>query len=63
MSILSSVHRSGAIEDDANQSVASSSLKDRLVGTMFATLAGVAMAGWFYLIAKALWASVSWLAF
>jgi hypothetical protein len=33
------------------------------VGTAFATLAGVAMAGWLYLIAKALCACIGWLAF
>jgi hypothetical protein len=63
MSVLPSDYRSGAIDDDADQTGASSSLKDRLVGTTFATLAGVAMAGWLYLIAKALWACIGWLAF
>jgi hypothetical protein len=63
MSVLPSDYRSGAIEDDADQPAAPSSAKDRLVGTTFATLAGVAMAGWLYLIAKALWASLGWLVF
>jgi hypothetical protein len=63
MSVLPSDYRNVTIEDDADQSAASSGRKERLVGTTFATLAGVAMAGWLYLIAKALWASIGWLAF
>jgi hypothetical protein len=63
MSVLPSDYRSGTIEDDVDQSAASSSPKERLVGTTFATLAGVAMAGWLYLIAKAVWASIGWLVF
>jgi hypothetical protein len=63
MSVLPSDYRSGAIDDDADQSAVSSSPKDRLIGATFAILAAVAMAGWLYLIAKALWASIDWLAF
>jgi hypothetical protein len=63
MSASPSDHQSGAIKDGADQVATSSSLKVRLVGATFVTLAGVAMVGWLYLIAKVLWVSVGWLAF
>jgi len=38
-----------------------SSVKDKLVGITFAIVAGAAMAGWLYLLAMVLWASIAWL--
>jgi hypothetical protein len=35
--------------------------KAGLKGAMFVTVAGAAMAGWLYLIAKLVWACVAWL--
>jgi hypothetical protein len=64
MSVLPSDDRSATIGDNADPSQSSSTnLKDRMVGKAFAILAGVAVAGWLYLIVKVLWASISWLAF
>jgi hypothetical protein len=62
MSVLPSDDRSGIIGGHADHSD-SSGRKGRLTGAMFAVLAGVAMAGWLFLIAKMLWAFVSWLVF
>jgi hypothetical protein len=59
MTVLPSDERSGTAGVD--QSGSGSSVKDWMVGMTFATLAGVATAGWFYLIAEALWASIGWL--
>ena len=61
MSVLPADDRSGTIGVD--QSKSSSGWKDRLIWVIFATLAGVAMAGWLYLIAKAIWACIGWLLF
>lgn len=59
MSVLPADDRSGTVGIDQFES--RSSLKDWMVGMTFATLAGVAMVGWLYLIAKVLWASIGWL--
>jgi hypothetical protein len=63
MSVASSDDRDGIIDHGIDQSRSTPGLKDRLVGTAFAILAGVATAGWLYLIAKVLWACIGWLAF
>jgi len=63
MSVLPSDDRSVTIGNTMGPSGSASVRKDRLVGTTFAILAGVAMAGWLYLIAKMVWASISWLLF
>jgi hypothetical protein len=49
--------------DDAERSASRTRLKGSLVGMTFATLAGVTMAGWLYLIGKVLWACIVWLLF
>jgi hypothetical protein len=63
MSVSPSDSRSSAIGDKIDQPAISSGRKERLVGTAFVTLAGVAMAGWLYLITKVLWVFLVWLAF
>jgi hypothetical protein len=61
MSILPADDRVTTVADDADRSALRSRLKGSLVRITFATLAGVAMAGWFYLIGKVLWACIGWL--
>jgi hypothetical protein len=46
--------------NSADQSKASSVSVGGLIGMVFATLAGVAMVGWLYLITKIVWASIDW---
>jgi hypothetical protein len=62
MSVLPADDRVATVNVDRPDST-SSPLKDRLLGMIFVTLAGVAMAGWLYLIAKVLWACIGWLLF
>jgi hypothetical protein len=59
MSVLPSDDPSVIIGDNVDPSKSPSSPKNRLVGPTFAILAGVAMAGWLYLIGKLLWTSIS----
>jgi hypothetical protein len=63
MSVLHSDDRGGAIDDNANQPESASSPRARIVGVTFAIVAGVAMAGWLYLIGKVVWSSINWLLF
>jgi hypothetical protein len=63
MSVLHSDDRDGAIDDSTDQSESASGPKARMIGVTFAIVAGVAMAGWLYLIAKVLWSSINWLLF
>ena len=62
MSILPADDRI-AISDNADRRDSRSGLKARLLGMTFATLAGVVMAGWLYLIGMGLWACIEWLLF
>jgi hypothetical protein len=48
---------------NADRSDSRSSLKERVLGMTFATLAVAVMAGWLYLIANVLWACIAWLLF
>ena len=61
MSSLPADDRIATVGEEAERSASRSSLKGSLVGITFAILAGVAMAGWFYLIGKLLWACIGWL--
>jgi hypothetical protein len=63
MSSLPADDRIAPVNDDAGRSASRSRLKGSLAGITFALLAGVAMAGWLYLIGKALWACIGWLLF
>jgi hypothetical protein len=62
MSILPADDRI-AIHDNADRRDSHASLKGRLLGMAFATLAGAVMTGWLYLIGKGLWACIEWLLF
>jgi hypothetical protein len=62
MSIFSADDRI-AVRDSADRPDFRSSLKGRLLGMTFATLAGVVMTGWLYLIGRGLWACIVWLLF
>jgi hypothetical protein len=61
MSVLSSDEENVTIGDSLEMPESYSSLDARLMGATFAALAGVAMAGWLYLIAMFLWTCVGWL--
>jgi hypothetical protein len=63
MSVLPSDEQNLTIGGSVDMLESRSRLKAGLVGVMFATLAGTAMAGWLYLIGKLLWACVGWLSF
>jgi hypothetical protein len=52
-----------AVSENADRPDSRSNLKASLLGMTFATLAGVVMTGWLYLISKVLWACISWLLF